>query len=504
MKTTPNNAVDRQEKIFELLEKQLDFSGKKLGAYPKDFQTTTGKRPKSKLVKNPFHLLKFWMTLYMVYQKRLSDLEHLNKDYYRKQVEAKNHFLDMITLIDTRTFQPIDSSDQTIKSILSPEFEEQTPHSYDPLKEGSVSLATLTPPTKNLRGKTAKRIGELVNIINTLAFTHFSRILKEMLTFRVFRETLPIPEQTTERPQPKRQNVLSAMSLFWVIVLFLAYVASVGSEYIVFLNLGTTVLGLEQWKALIFSFVVISISYLLGLYFFDPIQKFLRSKGFVPKVYTLFLIAVLVYILSAGYLNYSAYDRRINEQKYLTEIQVLGTLQNQAFTDPNNTSLQSDIAQQQTVVNELGTKTTEQSPTAKVITGILYVLMGFLSLLVSGLLLAIKLTVSKVRRLKSQVYTSTKALVSIAAEYEHKVSVSKKLRELMSIYAFELGKFQAIESLLITPPTVAELDGKTPNNTPPKTGQNNASKQAKKPSESNLKETQDILDNQEYDALYQQ
>ena len=303
---------------------------------------------------------------------------------------------------------------------------------------------------------------------------------------------------------PKRQNVLSAMSVFWAIVLLIAYLASVGSEYIVFLNLGVTVLGLEQWKAIIFSFVVVSISYLLGLYFFDPLQNFLRSKNFVPKVYRLFLIAVLVYILSAGYLNYSAYDRRINEQKYLTEIQVLGTLQNQAFTDPSNISLQNDIAKQQIRVNELGAKTTEQSPTAKVVTAILYVLMGFLSLLVSGMLLGIKLTVSKVRKLKRKVTKATKALVSISAEYEHKVSVLKKLRELMSIYAYELGKFQAIESLLITPPSIAELDGKTPSNTPPQIQQNKNTKQPKKPSASALKEAKDILDSQEYDALYQE
>jgi len=424
MKPTSDSSVDEQSKNPELLEKQFEFSKKKLDAYAKDFQSTTGKRPKSKIFKDPFQLLKFWMAFYMGYQERLSDLQHLDKDHWRKLIKAQNHFLDMLTLINSKTFQPVDTSDQAINPILPPEFLEETPFPYDPLKEGSVPLAVLTPSTQNLRGKTAKRIGQLSNIINTLAYTHFSRILKEMLKFRVFSEILPKPEQTTERPEPKRQNVLSAMSLFWVIVLLIAYLASVGSEYIVFFNLGISVLGLEQWKAIIFSFVVISISYLLGLYFFDPIQKFLRSKGYVPKVYRIFLIAVLVYILSAGYLNYSAYERRITEQKYLTEIQVLSTLQNQAFTDPSNTALQTNIDRQQTVVNELGTKTTEQSPTAKVITAVLYALMGLLSLLVSGMLLAVKLTVGKFRRLKRQVYKATKALVSISAEYEHKVSVT--------------------------------------------------------------------------------
>jgi len=330
MKSTSDNAPDTHGKVPELLQKQLSFSEKKLDAYAKDFRLTTGKRPKSKFLKDPFRLLKFWMSLYMHYQKRLSDLQHLNKDYWHKLIASKNNYFSMITLIDPKTFQPVDTSDQAIKPILSPEFPDETPHPYNPLKEGSVSLVTLTPPVDNLRGITVKRLARLLNSINTLAYTHFSRILKEMLSFRVFPEALVKPEQTTDRPQPKRQNVLSAMSLFWVIVLLIAYCASVGSEAIVFLNLSQNIMGLEQWKAVIFSLVVIAISYLLGLYFFDPMQKFLKSIGYVPKVYKLFLIAVLIYILSAGYLNFSAYQRRIIENQYLTEIQVLNTLQNQA------------------------------------------------------------------------------------------------------------------------------------------------------------------------------
>jgi len=74
----------------------------------------------------------------------------------------------------------------------------------------------------------------------------------------------------------------------------------------------------------------------------------------------------------------------------------------------------------------------------------------------------------------------------------------------MSIYSYELGKFQAIESLLITPPSVEELDGNTPKNTPPSTNQNNSSKQPKKSSTTKVNQSDDILDTQEYDALYQQ
>lgn len=487
--------------IPKTLEVFRPFVHKKLDGLIKDFQLLFRKRLKAKLLKNHFFLLAFWQSLYIKSQKRVSDLKFLWKQNWRKYIENKNHYLNLITLVDAKTLTPIDGGDQ-VKEMEPPVFEEEKEHHYKPLKEGEVPQGHLDPSTDRLKGVSPKVIAALFGVINRLAHDYFSKTEKEMLHFREFPESLPkVISKGKNRPNPKRQNVMAFTGLKWEIILYIAYLSALASEMIVFLNLGMYTLNLEKWKAWLFSLVIVGVSYLLGLYFFRYVLMFLRSKGYVPKLYKLFLALVVIYVLASGFLSFSAgQDRRV-QARYLTEVQALGDLQLLQFSDPLNPDLQTEVAKQQLVVDNLSQNLNSPSRVKTIVSAVLFVLMGFMSLFTSGMLLAVTLCVGKVNFLKRKMKRAEKALTSVEAEYEWRISLFKKARELMAIYIFELGRLQAIESLLVSPPLPQELVPNFPKS--PKTPDSGTTtKKSASVADIEVHQPEEVLSETEYNELY--
>lgn len=484
--------------ILKILKIFQSFEQKKLDALTKDFQRLFGKRLKKKLLKNYFFLLSFWQSLYIKNQKRLSDLKFLWKQNWRKYIENKNHFLNLVTLVEANTLSPIDADDQ-IADIEPPVFEEETGHNYSPLKAGEVPEQYLDPPTNKLKTVPAKVIGALHGIINRLSNEYFAKTEKEMLNFRQFPEELPkVISKGKDRPNPKRFNVLAFIGLKWEIVLYLAYACAVSAELMVFYNTGVFTLHLQPWKAWMFSVLITGISYLLGLYFFRFVLNFLRSKGYIPTLYKLFLGLMVIYVLASGFLSFNAQQEQRQENQLVIETQTLNNLQLQYFANPTDTALEAEITKQQQRVDDLSKKVSTPSQIKTTVSAIFFMLMGFMSLATSGFLLAVILCVGKASFLKRSMKRAEKALISVEAEYEWRISLFKKARELMAIYIFQLGRFQAIESLLVTPPSFAEL-------TPAKSPAPNEPHQEKPEpdlSDMTVNEPAEILSEETYGAMY--
>ncbi len=487
--------------ILKILEVFKGFSHKKLEGITKDFQFLFKTRSKFKLGKNYFFLLTFWQSHYTKAERRLSDLTLLWKKHWRSYIENKNQYLNLTTLIDAKTLTPIDPADQ-VKDMKPPVFDEQN-HKHQVLKEGVISEQNLAPSLSGLKGKPTQLTASLLGMINKLAHNYFSKAEKEMLSFRVFPEKLPeVVSDTKDRPEPKRQNVLGYMGLKWEISLYVAYFCAVTSEQIVFVNIGQNVLYLSSWKSWAFSIVITAVSYLLALHFFRYILNFLRSKDYVPKLYKLFLSLVVAYILAAGWLSFQSAQNRQLQSRYLVEMQTLNNLQMRQFTDVTDTSLANEIAKQQLRVDSLGSELDTPSETTTIISAILFILMGCMSLLTAGILLAVLLCVSKVNSLKRATRKSDKAIISVEAEYDWRISQFRKSRELMASYILELGRLQAIESLMVSTPTLQELiptKEKSPNTPPP-----TSSKTAETAKEIEVNDAQDILSEENYSELYNQ
>jgi hypothetical protein len=292
----------------------------------------------------------------------------------------------------------------------------------------------------------------------------------KMLKFRKLSDVLPEVMNIQERALPVKQNILASLTGFFGILLIAIYVLAVLSEGIVFVNLGTRILDLKIWEAIIYSGAMVGVSYLLALMFYNSMLKFLRTISFIPWIYYVFLGVSFLFIVSAGYLNYQLLiDDRVSHQAQLASSE-LQALQMMGFISPDDLSIQAEIREQKALVQSLEEQLQDSSGHSFV-AQLLLITVSLLSLLNSGLLLSVKIIVSNTSKLYRKQRKAQLQIAKCHAEYQSLVDSLYKLRELMGLYCFELGRYMAIKTMIAYPPDLDEftsLESSPKKSKPPK------------------------------------
>ncbi|MGH1387876.1 hypothetical protein [Kordia sp.] len=466
-----------------------------------DFYKTAGRRVKISFFKQAEDLLKSWQSLYMKQQEYVERLIWNYKHVHINFSESRDKYCDFITQIDKQGI-PIHKQDREPQLVPFPEFSELPKTNFIPLKQRALSRVALSPEIHEIPGTSPKLIAKISGIANQLGQIS-TQDLREQLSFKKFAEKLPQITNQKIREIPVLQNVLAALSngVGMLLILILIYLCALISEVIVFLNLGTTVLGLQFWKAIFFSLVLVGASYLLGLLFYNSIVKFARSVKYMPWIYWLFLACVLFYVTSAGYLNYEQYNNTKRQEKYTIANEDLNNLYTIQFTNPNDPNIKADIDQKEAEVSRLKAQLQTDKPTTNIIGRMLYICISLVSLLVSSMLLAFKIIVGRVYWLNRQQKRALKSITSFPSMYEHELNKLQKMQELMSLYCHFLGKKTALLSLQAAPPQVDELLPTASQSPIPDTPQNQKTTIQSESTKSTA--NQDILDTADYETLYQ-
>lgn len=404
---------------------------------------------------NHFKLLSTAQSDYLKNQAKLSFLHNRWKFLLKEKIEAENTYYSLITLIDKESEEPINSEDQNLY-LKVPTFNDDEVHQYAMLKEGNVAQSVLDPPIYGL-AVPSKIIARILNIVNKLSYDHFSRLIKEITQFRVFPEQVSDNSNYQQRDGVKTKNILASITTLWVAVILVAYFSALSAEIIVFESIARNLLGIDRFKSWLFALTILGVSFMLGLHFFDHIKLFLRTKGHTPIVLKVYIIAIVLYVLATGFLNFEQYQYRKLEGRYQIELSNLSTLQMTAFTNPEDQGIQSDLQKQEQKIEQIEIALSTPSGFANFLARLLYILAGFIALLTSALLLAVKLTVSKVLKYKHKYQRCNRQIVTVKTDYQHYLSVHRKAREILWDYLFQLGRYQALECLQVMNPTGAEL-----------------------------------------------
>ncbi|QMU66000.1 MAG: hypothetical protein GKR88_18090 [Flavobacteriaceae bacterium] len=238
----------------------------------------------------------------------------------------------------------------------------------------------------------------------------------------------------------------------------IAYISALAAEITVFQNIAENLLGLAELKSWLFALTILGVSFLLGIYFYAPIKLFLQSdRRFIPIVFKVYLVAIALYVLATGFLNFEQYQYHKLENRYQLEIENLGNLQMTAFTNPEDGDLQNELQTQEQKVKQIENTLSTPSELENFLARLLYILAGFIALLTSALLLSVKLTVAKVLKYKHKYERCAHQIVAVKTDYQHYLSVQRKAREILGDYLFQLGRYQALECLQVMSPTAEEL-----------------------------------------------
>lgn len=396
-------------------------------------------------------------------QAKLNFLHNRWKYLLKAKIEAENAYYKLITLIDKKTREPVAPEDKN-QDLKVPSFEDDKPHVYEHLAEGYITPLNLRPSLFGL-GVSSKIIAGLSNQINKLSYEHFAKILRETKQFRKFPETVSDQSNYPQSQGVKEKNILSAITTTWVVIILIAYISAVTAEIIMFQSIAKLLLGLGEVKSWLFAMTLLGVSFLLGLHFYNRIKLFLQTKGYTPAVLKVYIIGIALYVIATGFLNFEQYQYRKLENRYQIEISNLSNLQSNAFMNPEDSSIQNDLLVQERKVKQIENTLSTPSELENFLARLLYILAGFIALLTSALLLSVKLTVSKVLKYKRKYEKCARQIVSVKTDYQHHLSLHKKARELLGDYLFQLGRYQALESLKVMSPTANELinpDGTDP------------------------------------------
>lgn len=486
-----------------VLQTQLAFAGKTAMAIAHDLLNLLGFRKLLSLAETPEKLLRRLQSAYMQKEQRATELRWLYKENQQHWAENRNGFCDAITLIDPKTQTPIHKDDQAPKLIPLPEFKEAPASQLIELRQGAVSNDVIDKEVNQIPEGSPKVIGKIIGTVNRLGVVH-TKALTDQFRFTAFNK-LPEVSNLKQRSLPIRQNVIaSLMGNYGHAIVFL-YLLGLLGESVVFVTLGTTVMGLDLIKAILFAGILVGVSYILALLVHDALKSFLRSRAWVPWVYWVFLSVTLIVVLSAGFLNYTGLQEKRQQANYITELQNLESLQMAAFVSPNDTSINDELTFQQERINSLDEGMTGENSMKNIASLMLFMTLGLMSLLTSSMLLAFKVILARVRKLNSMQIKAQKAITSIESEYNHLLSVLIKGRELITVYCFELGRYMALKTLLGYPPALADLS--TSSRTAVSTSQKSTSKtsKSKKPtgsSEPKAAGVTELLNTENYEQLY--
>lgn len=451
---------DSQEKILAVIGLVLNFSREILTSMSLDFDQLFGKKDfwffRRFRKRNHFKLLSNAHSLYLKNQAKLSFLHNRWKYLLKIKVESENEYNKLITKIDKSTGEPIAKEDRN-QNIKIPTFEDDKPHLYENLKEGYITPFNLSPSLFGL-GVSSKIIAGLSNQINKLSYEHLGKILRETKQFRKFPEVVSDQSNYQQSQGITEKNILAAITATWVFIILIAYASALAAEITVFQNIAENLLGLAELKSWLFALTILGVSFLLGIYFYAPIKLFLQSdRSFIPAIFKVYIVAIVLYVIATGFLNFEQYQYRKLENRYQIEISNLSNLQSAFFMNPEDSSIQNDLQLQEQKVKQIESTLSTPSELENFLARLLYILAGFIALATSALILAVKLIVSKVLKYKYKYERCTRQIVSVKTDYQHYLSVHKKARELLGNYLILLGRYQALECLQVMSPTANEL-----------------------------------------------
>ncbi len=448
-------------------------------------------------------IIKYWQGFYVKKQKQLTDVIARYKQHHFDRVENLNAYCSLVVLVDS-DLNPVHEDDVSPAPAPEPEFESTIPHQHEFFQTGKISDTALNPEIKSLQGESAKLLARILGIIYRIALINM-RSLTDLLEFKTFPEVLPEVTNFRQRPFPKARNILDNLTGGYGLLITLIYLASLASEGLIFVNIGINTLRLDLIEALIYAAALVGVSYLLALRLFYPMQKFLRTVRYSPGVFWLFIGCTILYMHAASHLNYVALQKTKLQQQYFIEIGELESLQLANFTNPNDILISQELEIQNALVEELQEQLAEDTPFNQGVAHALFIIMSLLALITSTLLLACKLVISKARSLYRNQKKAQSGIIKCQSDYEHALSDLRKTRDLMGVFAFQLGAYQAVKGLQAIPPTASELlsdvqsdstFGHNKQETEAPTGQKPTSPSDDTP------EAQDILSSNDYSKLY--